>query len=56
MTPQMTLVLIITGVALLLFITDRLRMDLVALIVLAALAISGLVTASEAISGFSSSN
>ena len=54
MTPQMTLVLIITGVALLLFITDRLRMDLVALIVLAALAISGLVTASEAISGFSS--
>ncbi len=54
MTPQMTLVLIITGVALLLFITDRLRMDLVALIVLATLAISGLVTASEALSGFSS--
>ncbi|MBM4458286.1 MAG: TRAP transporter large permease subunit [Chloroflexi bacterium] len=47
----MTLVILV--VAIILFVTERLRMDLVALLVLASLAVSGLVTPAEALSGFS---
>jgi di/tricarboxylate transporter len=46
-------VLIILGVALVLFITEWIRMDLVALLVLGALALTNLVSPSEALSGFS---
>ncbi|MBS1252887.1 MAG: hypothetical protein MAG451_01930 [Anaerolineales bacterium] len=53
MTSQITLVLAILGVAVIFFVTDRLRMDVVALLVLAALALIGLVTADQALSGFS---
>jgi len=53
MTPQIALVLTILGLAVALFATERLRMDLVALLVLGSLALTGLVSPSEALSGFS---
>jgi di/tricarboxylate transporter len=54
MTPEIITVLIILGAAGALFITDRIRMDLVALLVLVSLTFTGLVTPAEALSGFSS--
>ncbi len=53
MTWEIALVLGILFVALILFITEVLRMDVVALLVLATLAITGLVDPDEALSGFS---
>ncbi len=53
MTAQIAITLVILGVAIVLFISERLRVDLVALLVLSALALSGLVTPGEALSGFS---
>ncbi len=53
MTPQIATVLVILGVAILLFITERLRVDVVALLVLVSLTLTGLVTPAEALSGFS---
>ena len=53
MTLEILIVLIILGIAIVLFITEWVRMDVVALLVLASLAISGLVTPVEALSGFS---
>ena len=53
MNIEIALVLIILGVALVLFITEVIRMDLVALLVLSALALTSLVSPSEALSGFS---
>ncbi len=53
MTFEIALVLAILGVALVLFISGIIRMDLVALLVLGTLAVSGLVTAEEAFAGFS---
>jgi di/tricarboxylate transporter len=52
-TPEIALVLVILAVAVVLFVSERLRMDLVALLVLCALALTGLVTAGEALMGFS---
>lgn len=46
--------LTILAVALVLFISERVRADLVAMLVLLALALTGLLTPSEAFSGFSS--
>lgn len=54
MSFENTLVLIIIAVAVLLFITERLRVDVVAMLVLTLLIITGLVTVEEAFSGFSS--
>ncbi|HUM70920.1 MAG TPA: SLC13 family permease, partial [Chloroflexota bacterium] len=54
MTPQIALTLAILLLATILFITERLRMDVIALLVLGSLALTGLVTPAEAISGFSS--
>lgn len=54
MTVDIAIVLAILGGAVLLFVTEWLRVDLVALLVLGALALSGLVTPAEALSGFSS--
>ena len=48
-----TLTLAIIVIAMLLFVTERLSIDLVALLVLVVLAITGLVTPEEALSGFS---
>ena len=53
MTPQIALVLAILGVAVVLFVSERLRVDLVAILVLISLALTGLVTPAEALSGFS---
>ncbi len=54
MTPEIAQVLIIVGGALLLLISDRIRVDVIALMVLGTLAVTGLVTPTEALSGFSS--
>lgn len=53
MTPQITLTLAILLAAVVLLVFSRLRADLVALLVLLSLAFSGLVSPSEALSGFS---
>jgi di/tricarboxylate transporter len=53
MTPEILTVLSILVVAIILFITEWVRMDVVALLVLGALAVTQLVTPAEALSGFS---
>jgi len=53
MTTDTVLVLLILTVAVILFITEWLRVDLIALLVLASLALTGLVTPEQALSGFS---
>ena len=53
MTIEIALVLGILVVALVLFVTEWLRMDLVALLVLTSLALLGLVSPADAVSGFS---
>ena len=54
MTFETGVILAILLAAVILFITEKLRVDLIALLVLAALALTGLVTPAEALSGFSS--
>ncbi|MGD2027237.1 MAG: SLC13 family permease [Anaerolineales bacterium] len=54
MTTEIVLTLSILGGVMVLFITEWLSADLVALLTLSALALTGLVTADEALSGFSS--
>ena len=54
MTSEIALMLAILGITILLFITDWLRVDLVALLVLLALVVTGLITPEEAFAGFSS--
>lgn len=53
MTPEITLTLTILGVAVVLLAFARLRSDLIALLVLLSLALTGLVSPGEALSGFS---
>ena len=55
MTGDIALVLGILAISLILFVSEIIRMDLVALLVLGALAITGLVTPDEAFAGFSNS-
>ncbi len=55
MTLEIALVLGILAISLVLFISEVIRMDLVALLVLGALAVTGLVDSSEAFAGFSNS-
>lgn len=55
MTNEIAIVLAILVISLVLFISEVIRMDLVALLVLGALATTGLVTADEALAGFSNS-
>jgi di/tricarboxylate transporter len=50
---EIATVFAITALAVLLFITERVRVDLVALLVMASLALTGVLTPSEALSGFS---
>jgi di/tricarboxylate transporter len=52
MTTDIAIVLAILVVAIVLFITERIRPDVVALLVLVSLALTGLVTPTEALSGF----
>lgn len=53
MTVDIALVLIILLVSLVLFVTEWMRMDVVALLVLLSLAVLGLVSPTDAVSGFS---
>jgi di/tricarboxylate transporter len=53
MTPEITLTLTILGVTVILFISERIGVDLIALLVLSTLTITELVTPEEALSGFS---
>lgn len=53
MTPEIILTLVILLTAVILFVTERIRVDLVALLVLVSLVITSLVTPAEALSGFS---
>ena len=55
MTVEILIVLVILGVSLVLFVSEVIRMDLVALLVLCTLAITGLVDAEGAFAGFSNS-
>lgn len=55
MSPQAIFVLIVLVSAAVLFVTEWLRADLVALLVLVALGVSGVLTAREALAGFSNS-
>ena len=50
---DIALVITILVIALVLFVTEALRMDIVALLVVGALALTGLVTPGEAVAGFS---
>lgn len=52
MTPQIALTLFIVLAAIILFATEKLRVDVVALLVLITLTITGLVTPLEAFAGF----
>ncbi len=54
MTNEIALVLLILGAAIVLFASERLRVDVVAMMVLLTLLLTGLITAEEAFSGFSS--
>ncbi len=53
MTPQIFIVLSILVLAIVLFITERIRVDIVTLIVLVSLTLTGLITPIKALSGFS---
>jgi di/tricarboxylate transporter len=53
MTLDIAIVLIITGIAIVLFVTEWVRVDLVALLVLVSLVVTELITPAEALSGFS---
>ncbi len=55
MTFEIALVLAILAISLVLFISEVIRMDLVALLVLGALAVTGLVDSNQAFAGFSNS-
>jgi len=55
MTFEIALVLGILAISLVLFISEIIRMDLVALLVLGTLAVTGLVDSTEAFAGFSNS-
>ncbi|RMG87939.1 MAG: SLC13 family permease, partial [Chloroflexi bacterium] len=56
MTPEMWVTLLIFGVAIILFITEWVRVDIVALGVVIALVITGILDAKTAFSGFSSTS
>jgi di/tricarboxylate transporter len=52
-TLEIALVLLILAASVVLFVTEWLRMDVVALLVMCALAVAGLVSPAEALAGFS---
>ncbi|WP_437951807.1 SLC13 family permease [Sorangium sp. So ce296] len=53
MTPEAIVALVILGLAIALFVSDRMRLDVVAMTSLLALTISGVATVPEALAGFS---
>lgn len=55
MTPDMLFVFGLLAATIVLFIIDKIRMDIVALMVVVVLALSGIITPTEAVSGFGNS-
>lgn len=55
MTGEMILVLAVLAVAIILFASDRVRLDIVAIMVLLALVVGGVLTVEEGLAGFSDS-
>jgi di/tricarboxylate transporter len=53
LTSEIALVLAILGIAIVLFATERIRVDVISMMVLLSLILAGLLTAEEAFSGFS---
>lgn len=53
MTPQIATVLFILALAIVLFVSDKLRFDLIALLILISLTLTRLITPQEALLGFS---
>ena len=56
MTTDLVLVLLLLGSAILMFALDKPRMDVVALLMIAALPLTGVITIAEALAGFSDPN
>jgi len=56
MNPQLAVVLALLAASVAMFVMNRPRMDAVALIMLTLLPLSGIITASEALAGFSDAN
>ena len=56
MNPQLALVLGLLGLCVVLFVTGKPRMDVVALLAMVVLALAGIVTVPEALEGFSDPN
>lgn len=56
MTPALAAVLVLLAAAIIMFALDRPRMDAVALIVMTALPLTGVITVTEALAGFSDPN
>ncbi|WP_035615562.1 SLC13 family permease [Haloferula sp. BvORR071] len=56
MNPQLALVLALLTVCVVLFVVNRPRMDVVALLAVAALPLTGIVSVNEALAGFSDQN
>ncbi len=52
MTPEIIFVFGLLALTIVLFILDRIRMDIVAMMVVVALAVSGVITPAETVSGF----
>ena len=55
MTADMLFVFALLAITITLFIIDKIRMDIVALLVVASLALSGIITPAQTVSGFGSS-
>lgn len=53
MNPQIPVVLAILGATILLFVSDRIRLDIAALLSLLALGLTGILTPAQALAGFS---
>ncbi|MCF6188658.1 MAG: anion permease, partial [Desulfobulbaceae bacterium] len=53
MTPEIILVLTILAVSIVFLVTEKIPMEVTALLVLGAVALTGLVSPAEALSGFS---
>ena len=55
-SPQLSLVLLFLLIAIWLFVSNKLRMDVVALLVMIAFSLSGILTVPEILEGFSDPN
>ena len=56
MSPDLIIILLLLASAVVMFMRNRPRMDVVALLMIAALPLTGVITISEAIAGFSDPN